>query len=390
MARENNKDRKTAIRNIWILGFTSLFQDMSSEMILPILPLFLAITLHADMVIIGLIEGIAGVVVAFTSFGSGLYSDKINKRKPIIIIGYSLSAFTKPILAIATRWWHVLFVRMSDRFGKGTREAPRDALIADYTDIKKRGFFFGLHRSLDTVGAIIGVLLATYFLAIKFDYRTIFLISVIPGTISIIILFFVKDVVKKIKNKFKFSWKDLGKEYHTFIIISGLFGIANFSYSFFLLRARMALSLVALIPILYLVYNLFYAGTSIPAGKLADKIGAKKIIIISYVIFAFVCLGFANISSGIFLWILFAVYGVFIGFYDTTSKAYISRIVPAHKKGSALGLFQMVFNITILPAGLIGGFLWDKINPATAFYYGAVIAVVAAIILTASKKASKS
>ena len=373
-------------RNIWLLGFTSFFQDMSSEMIFPILPIFLSSVLGANMAVIGLIEGIAESFASLMKFFSGWLSDKLKKRKPIIIVGYSISAISKPFLSIATHWGHVLAVRLSDRTGKGFRDAPRDALIADSTVKKERGAYFGLHRTLDTAGAIAGTLLAVLLLSIGFDFRNIFLLTIIPAVISVIILFFIKDIKIKTKKIIKLlAWREFPPEYKKFIIISAIFGLANFSYAFFLLRAKNLVA-VAMIPLLYLVYNILYALVSTPAGKLADKIGKRKVVIISYILFAVTCIIFANITGGLYLWVAFAIYGIFIGVFDGVGKAYASELVTREKHGSALGVYHAVIGITVFPASLIGGLLWDKIGAETAFYYGAVLALIAGVSLILARQ----
>ena len=377
-----------ANRNVWYMGLTSFFTDVSSEMIFPILPLFLISVLKANMVVVGLIEGVAESASALLKLISGWVSDKLGKKKPLIIIGYSLSTVTKPVLAIATNWTHVLGVRFFDRVGKGIRTTPRDALIAASVKEKDRGKSFGLHRALDSAGAIFGTLIAFFILQRFFGntadaLRLIFWLSFIPGLIAVLILIFgVKEVEGKANKKFAFDFKNLNPDLKKFLLVITFFSLANFSYAFFILRAKDVGLLIALIPIVYLVYNVFYAFFSIPAGKVSDKIGRKKVLVSGLMLFALTALGFAFFADTATIWVLFALYGLFMAVTDGVSRAYVSDLAAAEKRGTALGAYHTIVGITVLPANLIGGLLWQKINVAAPFVYAAALSLISAVLLT--------
>jgi len=376
------RDRKS--KNVFRLGLTSLFTDISSEMIFPILPLFLTTVLNAPVAIIGLIEGIAESTAALLKLASGWISDKIGKKKPLVIGGYSLSTITKPLLALATNWTHVLGVRFVDRLGKGIRDAPRDALLASSVSKKKRGRGFGLHRAMDTSGAIIGTLISFYILQryLGDAFRIIFWLSFIPGLIAVLILIFgVKDIKAKVTRKLEVSFKKHNPMLNRFLFVIAFFNLANFSYAFFILRAKDIGMLLALIPLIYLVYNLFYAFFAIPIGKLSDAVGRKIILFLGLILFAVTSLGFAFIANTVTIWILFALYGMFMAATDGISRAYVSDLAVKKKRGAALGAYHMIVGITVLPANLIGGFLWDNMNVQAPFVYAAILSAISAILL---------
>ncbi len=376
--------KKRGGKNVFLLGLTSLFNDISSEMIFPVLPLFLTTVLNAPMSIVGLIEGISEATSSFLKLASGWISDRINKKKPIVIGGYSLSTITKPILVIASHWTHVLAVRFFDRVGKGIRDSPRDALIASSVKRKTRGKSFGIQRALDTSGAIIGTIVAFLILRIYVGdaYRLIFLLSLIPGIIAVLILIFgVKEEKHKKNHKFKFHFSQLNSNLKRFLLIVVIFHLANFSYAFFLLRAKNIGVLVALIPLIYLVYNLMYAFFSVPAGKLSDKIGRKPVLFSGFLLFGLTSLGFAFIANNITIWILFALYCLFMAITKGVSRAFVSDLSNKKIRGTALGTYHMLVGLTVFPANLIGGFLWEKINIQSPFIYAAVLSILSSFLL---------
>ncbi len=371
-------------KNVFFMGLVSFFTDVSSEMILPVLPLFLANVLHANMAIIGLIEGIAGSIASVLKTVSGWLSDKLKKRKIFVVLGYLLSTIVKPFLAIAIVWQHVLTVRVLDRIGKGIRTSPRDALIAESSE-EKKGTAFGFHRAMDTFGAVVGTLIASYLLfKIANAYRTIFWLAVIPAIIAVlIVIFFVKEIRKKeIKEvPFKFSFKSLDGDYKKFVFIATLFSLGNFSYAFFLLRAQELGIKLAIIPIVYLVYNVSYGILAFPAGRWSDKIGKRKMLIIGYLIFALTCLGFAFTSIAFYAWFLFAFWGIYGAINNVVSRAYVADLVTAEKRGTALGIFHTFTGLALFPASFVGGILWNIFSSKIAFVYGAVLAIIASILL---------
>jgi MFS family permease len=314
---------------------------------------------------------------------SGWFSDKFGKKKPLVIAGYSLSTITKPLLAIATSWTHVLGVRIADRVGKGLRDAPRDALIAASTTKKNRGKSFGLHRALDTAGAFAGTLIA-FFILQKYanDFKLIFWLSFIPGAIAVLILIFaVKDSNAKSERRYSFNFKNLNPNLKKFLFISLLFSLANFSYAFFILRATNVGFVLAIVPLVYLVYNLFYAVFSVPAGKLSDRIGRRNVLFIGFLLFGIMSLGFAFIAGTFTIWVLFALYGLFMAITDGVSRAYVSDLSIKEERGTVLGTYNTIIGIAVFPANFIGGLLWQKVNVTAPFVYAAVLSLVSALLL---------
>ena len=379
--------------NVWGLGFVSLFNDIASEMIYPIIPMFLMATLGVTPAIVGLIEGIAEATSGVLKLISGWYSDFIQKRKLFVTIGYSLSGISKLLLGFAKSWPFVLFARVLDRFGKGTRTSARDALIVESVPQELRGRAFGLHRGLDSLGAVIGPLCAILLLSIyQNNYRLAFKLSVIPVVIGILILvIFVKEKKKVQINtktsttpKLKFSAKDFTPQLSLFLLISIIFGIGNSSDAFLILRAKDVSGDVLTTIAMFVVFNIFYSFGSYPAGFLSDKFGSKKILTIGFFLFALVYLGFGLVHQSWMVWILFAFYGIYMALTDGVSKAYISTMVPPEKSGTAFGVFQMINGFCVLGASVIAGIIWKSINPAAPFYYGAITAFIAGVIFLIS------
>jgi len=377
--------KKGAEKNVFWLGLTSFFTDTSSEMIFPILPVFLTAVLHANMAIVGLIEGVAEACSSILKLYSGWLSDRLGKRKVLIVAGYALSAITKPMFGFATTWTHALAARVMDRTGKGIRTSPRDALIAASVT-KERGKWFGMHRMMDTLGAVAGTIIAILLLS-RFSgehaFRLIFWLSLIPGLLAVIVLIaFVREAGSPpASRRPALAWKALPSAYKRFVMISGLFGLANFSYAFFLLRAHNLGMMLALIPLLYLVYNLFYAFTSLPAGQLADRFGKRAVLVVGWLLFAVTSFGFAKVAEMRTLWLLFAMYGIFMGITDGVARAYISDLVEEKRRGTALGVYNMLLGLLILPANLLGGILWDRFGVSIPFLAAAIIGAIAALLL---------
>ncbi|MFH2034199.1 MAG: MFS transporter [Candidatus Margulisiibacteriota bacterium] len=379
-------------KNVIWLGFTSFFTDISSEMILALLPLFL-VALGASRATVGLVEGVAEATASILKAFSGWISDRMNVRKPFVVIGYTLSTIIKPFIAVANTWHQVLAVRFFDRVGKGIRTSPRDALIADSVSVKERGSAFGLQRGMDTAGAVVGTLLASGFLFLfsrytNFDrlmqYRTIFWISIIPGIFAIItVAVFVKDVKAKVRLKDgeKINLAKLGLPFIFFLLVAAIFELSNFSYALFILRAADLGVMVALIPIVYLVYNIVYALLAQPLGAQADRLGRKTLVFAGFFLFAVMNLGFAFASQTWQAWALFAFYGVAMAITQSTPRALVADLVPPDVRGTAYGIYYTVIGLIALPASAIAGFLWDAHSALLAFSYGAVLSLAAAILL---------
>jgi len=369
--------------NIIILGITSLLTDISSEMVYPLLPIFLVNTLGASPAILGMIEGVAESLASLTKVFSGYWSDKIKQRKPFTIFGYLGSGVGKLFLYLAASWHAVLLGRIIDRFGKGVRTAPRDAIIADSAVAGKRGAAYGLHRAMDTIGATLGVLFA-YILVISFKQpmREIFLISLIPAFLGVVFLFLVKEKkggAKIAAKKIKFQWKSLDKRLKMFLIFSFVFTLGNSSNQFLLLRAQNLGNSLASVILMYLTYNIVYGIFAYPIARLSDKIGKKKILVAGYFFYGLVYLGFAFFNSAQMIWVLFAVYGLYIGFTEGVEKALVADIAPEELKATAIGLHATLVGIGLLPASLLAGLLWKIIGPAAPFYFGGIMGVISSV-----------
>ena len=370
--------------NIILLGVTSLLTDISSEMVYPILPVFLVTTLGASPAILGLIEGIAESLASLLKVFSGYWSDKIEKRKPFAIFGYAGSTVGKFFLFVAASWPVVLLARVVDRFGKGVRTAPRDALIAESAKDGRRGAAFGLHRAMDTLGAAIGVT-AAYFLVTRYNgnLRNVFLLSLIPAALGVLILFFVREKPKVLlqlkKEKLQFKLACLDKRLKLFLIFTFIFTLGNSSNLFLLLRANSLGGSVAQVILFYLVYNIVYCLAAYPASRLSDRIGRKKLLVAGYFFYGVVYLGFALNHSLQNLWVLFAMYGLYIGFTEGAEKALVADIAPAGLRATAIGLHATLVGIGLLPASILAGLLWKFFGPQAAFYFGAVMGLSASI-----------
>jgi MFS family permease len=367
-------------RNVLMLGVVSFFTDVSSEMILILLPLFY-LTLGAGGAAIGLIEGIAESIASLMKVYSGWYSDKIGKRKIFISSGYSLSAVTKIFFAIATTWPQVLVIRFTERLGKGLRTSPRDALIADSTDSKIYGRAFGFHRAMDTSGAILGVILALLLVA-YFSYRQIFLLAVIPAAISVVIVLFFVEERRGEPRRIEFKpGSQLSTKYKLFLLVITIFALANFSYAFLVLRANNLGASDRLVITLYLLYNIVYAIAAVPAGELSDKISRKGVIILGYLIFSAMCLGFALASRLAYVALFFALYGIYQAVIEGVQRAYVADLIGKDVRGTAYGIFHTIIGVAALPASLVAGLLWEYISPSATFLYGSGMALLAALLL---------
>jgi len=369
------------------MGITSLFSDMSSEMIYPILPIFLTSTLGISKAFIGLIEGIAESTASILKIFSGWFSDKFKRRKSPVVFGYSLSAIAKPLLALANSGIFVLFLRFFDRVGKGIRTSPRDALISESTPKEQIGRAYGFHRAMDTLGAVIGPLLAFLILPMLGEnIRPLFLIAFIPAMLAVILLWiFVKEKRRETSNEtreFKISLAPFNLRFKLFVFIVFLFTLGNSSNAFLILRAQSVGVAVFLIPILWLMFNSVYTVVAMPAGIISDTIGRKKVIIAGYIIYSMVYFGLAYVNSPLILWLLFAFYGIHYGLTDGVERAFISDISPKRYKATAFGVYHAAVGFALLPASVIMGVLWQSLGPVVAFSFGGILAAVSAFLLT--------
>ncbi|MDP3025342.1 MAG: MFS transporter [candidate division Zixibacteria bacterium] len=373
-------------KNIFFLGLVSFLTDVSSDMVYPLLPVFLTEVLGSSKVFVGLIEGIAESTASILKIFSGWFSDKIGKRKPIVILGYSLSSISKPLLALVTSAWQVLFIRFADRTGKGIRTSPRDALIAETSDGQRRGASFGLHRAMDSAGAILGPLLAFVLLPLlNKNYRHLFLLASIPAFFSILVLFVWVKEAKTRKEKVPLAEKKasfkFGAKFKLFVLVVALFTLGNSSDAFLFLRAKSLGVNLVFIPLLWGLFNLVYTLSSTPAGVLSDKIGRRKIILFGFLVYGLSYLGFAFANRSLHVWILFAIYGVYYGLTDGALRAFVADLVKEKdKRGTAYGFYHGAVGFCALPASLILGYLWQTFGAHVAFSFGAVLALLAGVI----------
>lgn len=385
-------------RNVWIMSITSLLNDVSSEMLLNVLPFFLANILGVRTAVIGLIEGVAETTASLLKIVFGALSDKLRKRKPFTVVGYSLSAFTKPLLYFAAAWGWVLGVRVADRIGKGIRTAPRDALIADSIDKGQRGLAFGIHRASDTLGAFLGLGIAAVIiwltqsqalLLTRSTFQLIVLVSIIPGVLAVIVLALgaveVTGSGNGVETK-RLSFREMDSRFKSFLFVIVLFTLGNSSDAFILLRGQeRGLSMLQVMG-MSLTFNAVYTVFAGPLGALSDRIGRRKLMVGGWLAYGLVYLGFAFSNSGWQVWALFALYGLYYAATEGTAKALVADLVPESSRGTAYGLFNAAIGITALPASLIAGLLWQGAGSWTGFgagapfLFGSVMALLAGLL----------
>jgi MFS family permease len=370
-------------RNILFTGLTSFLTDTSVKMVYSVMPMFL-MSIGASKTSLALIEGIAESTAALIKALSGFWSDKIGKNKPFMLIGYGLSALIIPLYTFVVSPVQVLVLRFIERFGKGIRTAPRDSLIAGSITERDSGRSFGLQKAMDNSGAIVGPLIAFAMLSsLPGNYRLIFLIAGIPAILAIfVIVFWIKEARKCKHDLFtKFHFKDFPAKYYLFLGIVFIFTLGNSTDALLMVKANDVGVKVALIPLVYLITSLVSVLASIPIGSLSDRIGKEKILITGFLIYAVVYYGFGVTTSTRAIVALFAFYGLYSAATDGIQKAFISDMIDKNKKGTGLGIYNALLGITLLPASLIAGVLYDKVNSSVPFYFGAATATVSAILM---------
>ena len=372
---------------VFALSLVSFLNDTSSEIIYPLLPTFLALTLGASPFAIGLIEGFAESIASILKLFSGYLSDRFGNRKFPVFVGYSLAAVVRPLLSFVTSWPQVLFVRMTDRIGKGIRGAPRDALLASTVPEHARGLAFGFNRAADHLGAIVGpvvaFLLLTYLAAdpgtpTAREYQQVFLFASIPVVLGLfVIVVFVREekkpVVETDSVPLKFSLRAFDSNFKRFLVVVALFTLSNSTDAFLLLRAQQTGIAPAMLPLLWMVLHFSKFFSSIVGGDLSDKIGRKTMILTGWVIYAVVYAGFAFADSAWQAWALFIVYGLYFGLTEGVEKALVADLVDDEKRGTAFGFYNLAYGITVFPASLIFGYVWSEFGAASAFLMSAVI-----------------
>ncbi|MBI4284280.1 MAG: MFS transporter [Chloroflexi bacterium] len=378
--------------NVFFLGIVSLLTDISSEMIFTLVPLFLANVIKAPFAIIGLIGGLSDSVDAVFRIFSGWFSDRIGKYKAITVWGYSVSTVVKPLMYIALNWGAVLAIRFGDRVGKGLRSSSRDALLSHSIDKSQRGKGFGIHRAMDTLGAVIGLTLAAVIiysvqggglsLGLK-TYQWLVLMGTIPAVVAVIVLAIAVHERKRpagevVKQAVRLKWSDgFDARFKIFLAIVGLFSLGKSSDFFVILRAQnLAVPLIEEV-LMLVFFNIIYAIVALPAGVLSDKIGRRRVMVLGWTIYVLIYLGFALAVNNIQVWLLFAGYGIYNGMVEGVGRAFVADLVVPEKRGTAYGLYHGVVSLTLLPASLIAGWLWQAVAPAAPFFYGAALAFLA-------------
>jgi MFS family permease len=382
--------------NVLLLGIASFLTDLSTEMVYPLLPLYLtSARIGASPAIVGLIEGIAESVASILKVFSGYISDRFRTRKPLAIFGYSASTVGKVFLYVSTTWQLVLVGRVIDRFGKGIRTAPRDALIADSSRAEKRGAAFGLHRALDTFGAVAGVAVAyVFFVSLQDDFQPIFLLSLIPAFAGVLVLFFVREKkpVAQAANQnqngtreiwwknLRAHWRALDRRLKMFLVIVFVFSLGNSSNQFLILRATSLGYSDASAILLYLLYNIVYAVGAYPFGHLSDKIGRKHLLVAGYAVYGVIYFGFA-LTGATLLPLLFGMYGLYIALTEGVEKALVSELAPASERATWIGLHATAVGIALLPASLLAGILWNAFGAPAPFFLSGIMGLAAAAAL---------
>ncbi|MCX6029125.1 MAG: MFS transporter [Chloroflexi bacterium] len=385
-------------RNVWAVSLTSFFMDISSEMVINLLPLFLSSVLGVKTNIIGIIEGVAEATASILKLFSGWLSDRLRARKWLAVTGYGLSALAKPFFYVAHSWGTVAGARWGDRVGKGIRTSPRDALVADSVKPEQRGLAFGFHRAADTAGAMLGLVIALLVVWLmqsagsdlqENTFRTLVLVSLIPAALAVLSLALGAQEVAVTKQRAapEFAFKSLGKPFMIFVVIVGVFTLGNSADAFLVLRAKeRGLSILGVLGML-ITFNLVYTLIATPAGSLSDRIGRRKLIIGGWLAYAVIYLGFGLAQTGWQIWALYALYGVYYGMAYGTATAMVADLVPENVRGTAYGTYNAVLGILAFPSSVIAGVLWQGVGswggfgPAAPFLFGGTLALIAAVLM---------
>ncbi len=378
---QNPIDNKENKRTVRIFAWASFLNDMGSDIIYPVWPLFVTEILKANMAVLGFVDGLGEAVVSLAKALSGYWSDRIRKRKVFIWSGYLMGAASRIGYAISTVWQHLIPFRILDRAGK-IRGAPRDAIIADVSSNDNRGRNFGLMRMADNLGAVVGILICLALFK-KIGYRSLFILAAIPSLISVLlILIKIKEPSPTEKVIYKgMTLHDLDRNFVLFMILSGIFAVGNFTYSFLLIRAKQIGFREAFVPVLYLVYTLSASLTAYPFGRLADRIGRKTVMQMSFLLWGLVCLDVIFFQSKIMIFLMFVIYGLHKGALEPVQSTIVSELAPEKFRASSLGTYQMLIGLCAFPASLIAGFLWDKIGALAPFYLSLGLTIVASALM---------
>lgn len=382
--------------NVIFLGFVSFFADISTEMVYPIIPLYLTSVFGATPALVGVIEGIAESLASLLKVFSGYLTDRYQKKKPIAILGYAAGLFYKLALLVAASWVGILFARVIDRVGKGIRTAPRDVMVSESAAKDRMGTAFGVHKALDMAGSAIGILFAYLLLSSEsqsFEYKKLFLISIIPAVLSLGVFFFVRErKAPQIRTERVPFWKNLGKlhgQLKLYLLVSFLFTLGNSSNAFLLLRAKNVGFTDVSVILLYFIYNITASLLAIPLGRRSDRVGRKRVLVLGYLVFSLVYFGFAFTASRPVMIALFVLYGCYTAMIAGVERAFVAEIAPSELKGTMLGLQSTVVGVALLPASTIAGVLWTSFGAAVPFVFGALMSLVAALLLAFRMKGGK-
>lgn len=370
-------------KNIFYTGVTSFLTDTSTKMVYSIMPLFL-MSIGASKTTLSVIEGIAESTAALVKTLSGFWSDKIGRNKPFMLIGYAVTAIVTPFYSMVVSPMQVLYLRFIERFGKGIRTAPRDSLVAGSATTGNMGKSFGFHKAMDNSGAIVGPLLAFLVLIIfPGDYRKVFLLAAIPAFLGIVTIILLIKEAKKPKESLykKFRFRDFPKKYYLLLAIIFIFTLGNSTDALLIVKASEVGVKIAFIPLVYLIFNSVSVLFSIPFGALSDRIGREKLLIFGYLVYAVVYFGFGYTKQISTIVILFALYGLYSAATDGIQKAFVSDFLDKNKQGTGLGIYNALLGITLLPASIIAGVLYDKVNSSVPFYFGACTALLSALLM---------
>ena len=371
-------------RPVRLLGWASLFTDAATEIIYPLLPVYLSRVLGASATSLGIIEGVAEGVNSLLKIASGWVSDRRRERRPIVILGYTLSSLARPLIAVSSSWLQVLAIRALDRTGKGIRGAPRDAMLAAHADAASRGRIFGFHRAMDHTGAVVGPIIATIFLAFfPGQYRLLFALTAIPGALAVATLFRVEEKVDPVEHRERLegSQQRLPNELYTVLGIIFLFSLGSSADAFMLLRLADAMGSATFLPLLWAAHHVVKASLSTWGGGLSDRLGRRYVIVIGWVIYSLVYLGFALVTNAVAFVALFLIYGVHFALAEGSEKALVADLTPMHQQGTSFGLYYGVLGVGMLVASIAFGIVYDRVSPAAAFIMGSALSAAAAVLL---------
>lgn len=371
--------------NVWLLGVISLLNDAASEMVYPLLPLFLVTTLGAGPRVLGLIEGLAEAASSLLKLASGVWSDRTRRAKPFVVWGYGVAGLARTLIAAANGWWFVLACRLADRVGKGLRSSPRDALLGRAVAPEQRGMAFGLHRAMDNAGAVLGPLVAAALLAAGLELRTVFWCAAVPAVLVLLLTLRLREapaLPARPHQPFNWHLREFPPRFRRYLLVLGLFMLGNSSNLFLILRARELGVSQAQVPLLWALMSLVAALLLTPLSALSDRVGRQRLILSGWAVYALVylLLAWGGLSVG-GVWAIFVAYGVFIAATEGAEKAMVADLVPHDQLGTAFGWYHLTLGLTLLPASVLFGVFWESVSPALAFGFGTACALAASLLL---------